>query len=169
MPLQLQSSFYRRNYLYKSTADFTAFKSFLLTFYSHMKTSYLLQLSEVKEWKFLDKIIYKNKQTSFKVWTTNRRDITTRHANTGKTEQKADWTWWILCIPYWQTVYLLGDLKMATDPPSVQFSSVTQSCPTLYNPMDCSMPGFPFYHQLPELIQTHVRRVGDAIQPSHPR
>ena len=66
MPLQLQSSFYRRNYLYKSTADFTAFKSFLLTFYSHMKTSYLLQLSEVKEWKFLDKIIYKNKQTSLR-------------------------------------------------------------------------------------------------------
>ena len=66
MPLQLQASFYRRNYLYKSTADFTAFKSFLLTFYSHMKTSYLLQLSEVKEWKFLDKIIYKNKQTSLR-------------------------------------------------------------------------------------------------------
>ena len=47
-------------------------------------------------------------------------------------------------------------------------SSVPQSCPTLCNPMDCSTPGFPFYHQLPELAQTHVHRVSDAIQPSHP-
>ena len=52
--------------------------------------------------------------------------------------------------------------------PSVQFSSVTQSCPTLCNPMDGSMPGFPVHRQLPELAQTHVDRVGDAIQPSHP-
>ena len=50
----------------------------------------------------------------------------------------------------------------------VQFSSVTQSCPTLCDPMDCSMPGFPVHHQLPELAQTHVHRVRDAIQPSHP-
>ena len=50
---------------------------------------------------------------------------------------------------------------------SVQFSSVTQSCPTLCDPMDCSTPGFPVYHQLPELTQTHVHRVGDAIQPSY--
>ena len=48
-----------------------------------------------------------------------------------------------------------------------QFSSVTQSCPTLCDPMDCSMPGFPGHHQLPELAQTHVHRVSDAIQPSH--
>ena len=47
-------------------------------------------------------------------------------------------------------------------------NSVTQSCSTLCNPMDCSMPGFPVHHQLPELAQTHVHRVGDAIQPSHP-
>ena len=51
---------------------------------------------------------------------------------------------------------------------SVQFSSVTQSCPTLYNPMNCSMPGFPVHHQLPEFTQTHVHWVSDAIQPSHP-
>ena len=49
----------------------------------------------------------------------------------------------------------------------VQFSSVAQSCPTLC-PMDCSTPGFPIHHQLPELTQTHVHRVSDAIQPSHP-
>ena len=46
-----------------------------------------------------------------------------------------------------------------------QFSSVTQSCLTLCDPMDCSTPGFPVYHQLPEFAQTHVHRVSDAIQP----
>ena len=51
---------------------------------------------------------------------------------------------------------------------SVQFSSLTQSCQTLCDPMDCSMPGFPVYHQLLELAQTHVHRVGDVTQTSHP-
>ena len=50
----------------------------------------------------------------------------------------------------------------------VQFSSVTQSCPTLCDPMNCSMPGLPVHHQLPEFTQTHVHLVSDAIQPSHP-
>ena len=50
----------------------------------------------------------------------------------------------------------------------IQFSSVAQSCPTLCDPMNCSTPGLPVHHQLPEFTQTHVRRVGDAIQPSHP-
>ena len=49
-----------------------------------------------------------------------------------------------------------------------QFSSVTQSCPILCDPMDCSTPGLPVHHQLPEFTQTHVHWVGDAIQPSHP-
>ena len=48
-----------------------------------------------------------------------------------------------------------------------QFSSTTQSCLTLYDPMDCSMPGFPVHHQLPEVAQTHVHWVGDALLPSH--
>ena len=48
-----------------------------------------------------------------------------------------------------------------------QFSSVTQLCPTPCNPMDGSTLGFPVHHQLPELAQTHVHQVGDAIQPSH--
>ena len=43
-----------------------------------------------------------------------------------------------------------------------------QSCPTLCDPRDHSKPGFPAHHQLPELAQTHVLQVGDAIQPSHP-
>ena len=49
----------------------------------------------------------------------------------------------------------------------VQFSSVTQSCPTLCDPMNRSTPGLPVHHQLPEFTQTHVHQVGDAIQPSH--
>ena len=51
---------------------------------------------------------------------------------------------------------------------SVQFSSVTQSCLTLCDPMDHSTPGLPVHHQLPVFTQTHVHWVGDAIQPSHP-
>ena len=50
----------------------------------------------------------------------------------------------------------------------VQFSSIIQSCPTLCDPMNCSTPGLPVHHQLLESTQTHVHRVGDAIQPSHP-
>ena len=50
----------------------------------------------------------------------------------------------------------------------VQFSPVAQSCPTLCDPMDCSTPGLPAHHQLPEFTQTHVHWVSDAIQPSHP-
>ena len=49
-----------------------------------------------------------------------------------------------------------------------QFSSVAQSCPTLCDPMNCSMSGLPVHRQLPEFTQTHIHRVGDAIQPSHP-
>ena len=51
---------------------------------------------------------------------------------------------------------------------SVQFSSVTQLCLTLCNPMNHSTPGLPVHHQLPEFTQTHVHRVDNAIQPSHP-
>ena len=49
-----------------------------------------------------------------------------------------------------------------------QFSSVAQSCPTLCDPMDCGMPGFPVHNQIPEFTQTHTHRVGDVIQLSHP-
>ena len=51
---------------------------------------------------------------------------------------------------------------------AIQFSSVTQLCPTLCDPMNHSTPGLPVHHKLPEFTQTHAHRVGDAIQPSHP-
>ena len=53
-------------------------------------------------------------------------------------------------------------------PCNIQFSSVTQLCPTLCDPTNCSTPGLPVHHQLPEFTQTHVHWVSDAIQPSHP-
>ena len=59
-------------------------------------------------------------------------------------------------------------LKYLSIESSVQFSSVAQSCLTLCYPMDCSTPVLPVRHQIPELTQTHVHWVGDAIQPSHP-
>jgi len=75
-----------------------------------------------------------------------------------------------LCVPFvsfghfdvWQWI------NMNISNKSVQFSSVSRSCPTLCNPVDYSTPGFPVHHQLPELAQTHGHWVGDAIQPSHP-
>ena len=54
------------------------------------------------------------------------------------------------------------------DASSVQFSSFAQLCPTLCDPVNRSTPGFPVHHQLPEFTQTHIHRVGDAIQSSHP-
>ena len=53
-------------------------------------------------------------------------------------------------------------------PVTIQFSSVAQLSPALCNPIDCSTPGFPVLHHLPNSAQTHVHRVSDAIQPSHP-
>ena len=60
------------------------------------------------------------------------------------------------------------DISFLYSLPSVQFSSVAQSCPTLCDPMNRSTPGLPVHHELPEFTQTHVHRVGNAIQPSHP-
>ena len=69
----------------------------------------------------------------------------------------------------WGLPYSVRELYITfTNGSSVQFSSVAQSCLTLYDPMNHSTPGLPVYHQLPEFTQTHVHRVGDAIQPSHP-
>ena len=72
----------------------------------------------------------------------------------------------------WAPVFLKNVVVLCISHTTVikynQFSSVSQSCLTLCNPMDCSMPGLHVHHQHPELAQTHVHWVGDAIQPSHP-
>ena len=85
----------------------------------------------------------------------------------------------IVCRFWWFKIKLLhnGDtdikkrlnrLRGGRGRSSVLFSSITQLCPTLCNPMDCSTPDFPVLHQLPELSQTHGHQFSDAIQPSHP-
>ena len=61
----------------------------------------------------------------------------------------------------------INQSKILYDPPP-QFSSVTQLCPTLCNPMNCSTPGLPVHHQLLQFTQTHVHQIHDAIQPSNP-
>ena len=65
---------------------------------------------------------------------------------------------------FWLKKYSL----IFSNPWSPQFSSFAQSCPALCNPMNCSTPGLPVHHQLPEFTQTHIHQVGDAIQPSQP-
>ena len=68
---------------------------------------------------------------------------------------------------FWQSFYFeINEVIVFSG--SVQFSPVAQSCLTLCDPMDCSTSGFPVHHQLPELTQSHVHWVGDAIQPFHP-
>ena len=82
--------------------------------------------------------------------------------------------WSDLCFLYfsaWQFLQFvfLKSWSLTESPSRAQsVSSVAQSCPALCDPMDCSMPGFPVYHQLPELAQTHVHQVSDAIQPFCP-
>ena len=86
---------------------------------------------------------------------------------------------WIFCIADGLTLHhlnhqgkhqLIASLQISPifKENHIQFSSVTQSCPTLCEPMNRSTPGLPVHHQLLEFTQTHVHRVGDAIQPSHP-
>ena len=68
------------------------------------------------------------------------------------------------------SIFVLQNRKWASEVFSdmAQFSLAAQSCPTLCAPMDCSTPGLPVHHQLPEFTQTHVHRISDAIQSSHP-
>ena len=73
-----------------------------------------------------------------------------------------------LCISSWGFLQHKTPLLLFLTLWYLQFSSVAQLCPTLCDPMNRSMPGLPVHHQLPEFTQTHVYRVGDAIQPSHP-
>ena len=82
--------------------------------------------------------------------------------------------WWCFEWLSWKMRKLLSleffptDFCSSWQSKNHHISSVTQLCPTLCDPMDCSMPGLPVHHQLPEFTQTHVHWVGDAIQPSHP-
>ena len=81
----------------------------------------------------------------------------------------------LLCLLHWQTDCLpLAQIswinfKINRDKGICLFvCSVTQSCPTLCNPMDCGTPGLPVHYHLPQSAQVHINRIGDVIQPSHP-
>ena len=75
--------------------------------------------------------------------------------------------WWWISPPFPRFLLPLGTHQFL-QVHSVQFSSAAQSCPTLCDPMNCSTPGLPVHHQLLEFTQTHIHRVSDSIQPSHP-
>ena len=66
------------------------------------------------------------------------------------------------------SVFQIVVILIAVVIPSLHFTLVAQCCPTLCDPMNCSTPGLPVHHHLPEFTQTHVHQVGDATQPSHP-
>ena len=80
---------------------------------------------------------------------------------------------WHICFLFFDTLFkfwldVFALWNFAKLKITVQFSSVAQSCPTLCDPMNRSMPGLPAHHQLLEFTRTHVHGVSDAIQPSHP-
>ena len=79
--------------------------------------------------------------------------------------QRVEYDWSVLAHTH---VVLRHDMVCPIWYASVQFSLVAQSCPTLCDPMNCSTPGLPVHHQLPEFTQTQVHQVSDPIQPSHP-
>ena len=87
-------------------------------------------------------------------------------SNNGKVLLVFVWIFLVVYFILWESQYtkLMHSVQFS----SVQFSSFAQSCPTLCDPMNHSTPGLPVHHQLPEFTQTHVDRVSDAIQPSHP-
>ena len=101
-------------------------------------------------------------------WTT--RKVLLR-VSKGRRLHRAQAQLWLHSCPHWP--HVLNKPSGVSLPVvfllelSVQFSSVAQSCPTLCDPMNCSTPGLPVHHQLPEFTQTHVHWVGDSIQPSH--
>ena len=91
-----------------------------------------------------------------------------KQINKNRTNKKREkWSFTMICGCYMELSVKIEEIHTA---PTyiIQFSSVAQSCPTLSGPINCSMPGLPVHHQLPEFNHTHIHRVSDAIQPSQP-
>ena len=115
-------------------------------------------------------------QLIFEIWTPNisSENLATKlkHAIRFQWLKKIKRIKYLINFLYWFHVEMiifrytgLNEIHLKT---YFQFSSVSQSCPTLWDPMNCSMPGLPVHHHLPEFTQTHDHWVGDAIQPSYP-
>ena len=113
-----------------------------------------------------------SKKSKISVWTQEAWVCMWTGAHTHTHTHSPDWetvglkAWIILQIHCKQEKDWQG--KTVNGKTSVQFSSAAQLCPTLCNPMNRSTPALPVHHYLLEFTQTHVHRVGDAIQPSHP-
>ena len=110
----------------------------------------ILKINKTKSW-FLEKIKLANPQPEISKKIKNKREknhISNIRNEKGATTDNAE-------------------IQRIIRDYSIHFISITQSCLTLCDPMDCSMPGFLVHHQLPELVQTHVHHIGDAIQRSH--
>ena len=113
-----------------------------------------------------------NGHVHFAIFKVDNQEPTIQHMELcsmlcGSPDGKGVWRRMDTCICMAETLHCSPETitKLLTH---YQFSSVTQSCPTLCDPMNRSTPGLPVHHQLPEFTQTHVHRVSDAIQPSHP-
>ena len=87
--------------------------------------------------------------------------------NVAMWRRSPSWLLWATTVLCWSLRLMLVSF-VPVPTPWLQFSSVAQLCLTLCNPMDCSTPSLPVYHQVLEFTRTHVHWVGDAIQPSHP-
>ena len=141
---------------------------FLLTCYGVMLFIFGLHLIQVYVWS-------RKWQTTPVFLLENSMDRETRHATYslwGHNESDTtDHTHISVCFKSKSALLFLFKcyfLILHSQLSSVQFSSVTQSCLALCNPMNCSTPGLPVHHQLPEFTQTHIHQVSDSIQPSHP-
>ena len=138
------------------------------------------------KWKRIKRWVHDKAKVS--VWTKGKLELwftemgtIKGELNSGERENKNSeldvlWLWWLRTIKVNISSRYIGDERFRQSKKMesfniymmFQFSSVTQSCLTICNPMDCSTPSFTVYHQLPQLAQTHVHRVSEAIQPSHP-
>ena len=133
----------------------------------HIHNGILLSYKKIKECTWVSSDEEDEPGAYYREWSKSERERQTLYINTYIWDLERQYQWFYVqgskhrCK---EQTFGLNGRRFS----SVQFSSVAQSCPTLYNPMNCSMPGLPVHQQLPESTQTHVHWVSNAIQPSHP-
>ena len=133
----------------------------------HIHNGILLSYKKIKECTWVSSDEEDEPGAYYREWSKSERERQTLYINTYIWDLERQYQWFYVqgskhrCK---EQTFGLNGRRFS----SVQFSSVAQSCPTLYNPMNCSTPGLPVHQQLPESTQTHVHWVSNAIQPSHP-